>query len=446
MLRRIPTDARLVLRPCAAIPGSMIPGVQRFADEALEREFLLSERASKIRMVRRYCILVAAVVLGYGLIIPLFFTREDEFRFSLLLFLTLAVLAGYVALTYWSRYAERPQIDFLCLLAIGFLIFGENVLLWNEAALLAGSHHANLAINTSLVTAFAAIVLCDRLAWFAAWLACHAAAFVGLVNMVEASGAGTLFAVLSYLTGAAIAIFIAGSLGHAHRAAFALQRMLDSERATSEELLRNALPASAVERLKEGKVVADSYSDASVVFIDLVGFTDMAARVSPGHLIELLNGFFGHIDRCASAEGVEKVKTIGDAYLAVAGASLPVPNSADAAIAFAKAVIAGMDGLREATGLPVRVRIGIHTGPVCGGVIGSTRIAYDYWGETINMASRIEGAAEPDSIAVSERTFFRTLFKSEFSGPHPVSLPGVGEAAIYRMVPAAAAPSHHPVQ
>lgn len=89
--------------------------------------------------------------------------------------------------------------------------------------------------------------------------------------------------------------------------------------------------------------------------------------------------------------------------------------------------------MREATGLPVHVRIGIHSGPVVGGVIGATRMAYDYWGETMNMASRIEGQAEPDGVAVSESTFLRTRRKEAFASPKLVTLKGVGEVPVYRL-------------
>lgn len=406
----------------------------RFAEAEVERAFSLAERHSKIQMVRLYGALTIVVMLVYGLIDPLFFSYEDEVRFTLLLIPTLAVLGGYIGLTYWSSYAERPLIDFICLLALGLLVLGENAVLWDEAATFAGNRHASIAINTSLVTAFAAIVMADRVRWFMLWLVLHASAFASLLIIAGATLAEEVFAGLSYLTGAVIALFIAWSLGRAHRTAFALRQALEAERTKTEELLYNVLPEAAARRLREGQVVADSYSDASVVFIDVVGFTKMAAKVSPGHLIEMLNAFFNLADRCAATHGIEKVKTIGDAYLAIAGGNVPAVNSADAAIDFAQAVVAGLEEVREATGLPVHVRIGIHSGPVVGGVIGATRMAYDYWGETMNMASRIEGQAEPDGVAVSESTFLRTRRKGDFAAPKLVTLKGVGEVAVYRLV------------
>ncbi len=405
----------------------------RFADPEVERAFQLTERQSKAWMVRAYGAVAVAVMLVYALINPLFFSYADEIRFTILLVPTLVVLGGYIGLTFWSGYAERPLIDFACLLALGLLVLGDNAILWDEAARFEGARHANIAINLAIVSAFAAIVLADRPRWFLLWVGCHAAAFVSALIVAGGTVAEEVYATLSYLTGAVIAIFINWALGRAHRTAFVLRRGLEAERAKTEELLYNVLPETAARRLKEGQVVADAYGDASVVFIDVVGFTKLAGTVSPGHLIEMLNGFFNLADRCAAAHGVEKVKTIGDAYLAIAGGNMPAANSADAALNFAQAVLAGLDEVREATGLPLQVRIGIHSGPVVGGVIGATRMAYDYWGETMNMASRVEGQAEAGGIATSESTFLRTRRKELFGLPQLVTLKGVGEVPIYRV-------------
>ena len=405
----------------------------QFSDPEVERAFRLSERATRIPMVRLYGCLALAVMLSYALINPLFFSHEDQVRFTILLAPSLAVLGGYIGLTFWEGYAERPLIDFVCLLAFGMLVLADNRILWDEAASFEGSRHANVGINNAIVSAFAAVVLAGRTRWFLGWLGVHGGVFAALLIIVEESAAEEVYAALSYGTGAVIAAFINWQLGRAHRTAFALRRALEAERAKTEELLYNVLPEAAARRLKEGQVVADAYSDASVVFIDVVGFTKLASTVSPGHLIETLNAFFNLADRCAAVHGVEKVKTIGDAYLAVAGGTLPAANSADAAIAFARDVIDGLAAVREQTGLPVHVRVGIHSGPVVGGVIGATRMAYDYWGETMNMAARLEGQAEADGIAVSESAFLRTRQKALFDLPQLVALKGVGEAAVYRI-------------
>ena len=241
-----------------------------------------------------------------------------------------------------------------------------------------------------------------------------------------------MFALLSYASGAGIAVMINLTVGASSRRGFALSEALDSERARAEAMVHNMLPPSAAQRLRDGQMVADSYGDATVVFIDIVGFSMLAKRVSPGHLVQLLNGFFRLADRCAGETGVEKVKTIGDAYLAVSGGNHSAENSADAAIAFARSVIAGLDGIAAETGIDLQVRIGIHSGPVVGGVIGATRMAYDYWGETMNIAARIEGAAEPNGIVISESCWMRTRMRSHFGAAETLTLKGVGDTTIYR--------------
>lgn len=408
-----------------------------FADPAVERAFRLNERASRVPAVRLYGAIAFAAMLVYAVINPLFFTAADQIRFTILLVPTLIVLGGYIALTFWPGYLERPLIDFVCLLAFGLLVLADNHILWDEAATFEGARHANVGINNALVSVFAALVLADRRRMFLGWLSCHALAFMLSLAMVEGSLVAELYATLSYLTGAAIAAFINWQLGSAHRTAYVLRGALEAERQKTEELLYNVLPEAAAKRLREGQVVADAYSDASVVFIDVVGFTKLASTVSPGHLIETLNALFNLADRCAAEHGVEKVKTIGDAYLAVAGGNVIAANSADAAIAFAQSVIDGLAEVRAETGLPLQVRVGIHSGPVVGGVIGATRMAYDYWGETMNMAARLEGQAEPGGIAVSESTFLRTRRKELFQLPEMVTLKGVGDAGVYRIKPAA---------
>jgi adenylate cyclase len=193
------------------------------------------------------------------------------------------------------------------------------------------------------------------------------------------------------------------------------------------------LPSGAVSRIRLGQLVADSYADTSVIFIDMAGFTALTKRVSPGHLVELLNTFFNHADACAREYGVEKVKTVGDAYLAIAGGNVPSGNSADAAIAFGRAVLTCVDDLRQVAGVDeVGLRVGIHSGPVVGGVIGATRMAYDYWGDTVNMAARLEGTAAINGIAISESTWLRARDRSNFGPADMVTLKGVGDTCVFR--------------
>ncbi|GGB52674.1 adenylate/guanylate cyclase domain-containing protein [Blastomonas aquatica] len=420
-------------QPSQTSPGTPQTISGRFVDPDLERRFVTGERQARVVHMRLFSGFLAAMLIGYALVNPLYFSREDELRFTLLLLPALGILAGYAGATAWRGYASRPIIDFACLLGIAFLIMAENALLFEEMQRAQVQLHASIAINGLIVMAFAAIAFAGQLRWYTAWLGCHAAVYFGIMVVTEADLVPFIYATLAYVTSAAVMLLLTWSVGQAHRQSFILSDALEAERAKTEELLFNVLPPAVAARLKAGQVVADSYPDVSVVFIDICGFSDLSRRISPGHLVDLLNGFFLLADKCAAETGIEKVKTIGDAYLAISGGNNPSHNSADAAIRFGEAVIAGLPELRTATGIDLHIRVGIHTGPVVGGVIGETRMAYDYWGETMNIASRIEGAANPDGIAVSETTWMRGRGERHFELPQMLTLKGVGEMAVYRL-------------
>ncbi|HYJ81349.1 MAG TPA: adenylate/guanylate cyclase domain-containing protein [Allosphingosinicella sp.] len=407
----------------------------RFADPSTELRFALEERRARLPSVRIYAALAAAVILAYAILNPFFFTLAEEVRFMKLIVPTLVVLAGYFAATFWPAYPRYPAIDFLCLLVLAALVLADNVVLYSEFQRLAPLRHSAVIINPLIVTAFAAFAMIGHRRWFLAWLGCHAALYGGVVIAFETNLAGRLYGIVSYVSGAAIMLFLHWALDRAHRASFLLREALEEERARTEDLLYNVLPPKVARRLKDGEIVADSFGDASVIFIDVIGFSALAKSISPGHLVDLLNAFFSLADRCAARSGVEKVKTIGDSYLAISGGNAPARNSAGAALAFAKAVIDGLPEVKAECGIDLQVRIGIHSGAVVGGVIGATRMAYDYWGETMNIASRIESAAGINGIAVSEATWMRVRDQAGFDPPETLTLKGVGEMPVYRLKP-----------
>jgi class 3 adenylate cyclase len=205
---------------------------------------------------------------------------------------------------------------------------------------------------------------------------------------------------------------------------------LEVERAKTEALLYNVLPQAVAARLRAGEAVADSFTGLTAIFVDLAGFSMLAKTLSPGELVKLLNSFFSAADRCAERHGLEKVKTIGDAYLAVLGGTASPVRDSKAAIHFARDLIAELNVMALESGLPLKARIGINTGPAIGGVIGTTRLAYDYWGDTMNVASRLQGVAPLNGIAVSETTYAETLAILDYEKQSAV-LKGIGETAIY---------------
>ena len=413
----------------------------RFADPAVEARFQETARVLRLPFVRIYGVLFMLVALAYTIANPMFVSHEDTARLAVYFGFMLILLGAYIGATFWRGYVSRPGVDFAALLGIVFLLGHINLILFDELIELQEEMHAVGVMNRLAVSAFAAVALASRPRLFLLWLGLDIIVFLSTVLPVQSHGAGLWYALLSYLSGATIMVAINLAIDRSSRGAFALAEALEVERKRNEELVYNMLPVAAVERIRDGRLVADAYADASVIFIDMAGFTKLAQRVSPGHLVELLNSFFNHADRCAAEHGVEKVKTIGDAYLAIAGASQATPNSADTAIAFARSVLGVVGELQQLAGVEVGLRVGIHSGPVVGGVIGATRMAYDYWGETVNMAARLEGTAPVNGIAISESTWLRAKDRAAFGAPHIEMLKGVGETCVYHAGPAQSAPA-----
>jgi len=188
---------------------------------------------------------------------------------------------------------------------------------------------------------------------------------------------------------------------------------LATEVAKSDQLLLNILPASIALRLREGeRPIADDYPSVTVLFGDIVGFTPLSAQLSAHQLIDLLGALFSRFDDLVAEQGLEKIKTIGDNFMAVGGLS----GEADHA---ARIVTLGLAMLDEACkhhvlGHPIELRIGINSGPVAGGVIGTRKLAFDLWGDTVNVASRLQEIGPPGRILVSEATW--QLVRDQFDG------------------------------
>ncbi|MFY2762479.1 adenylate/guanylate cyclase domain-containing protein [Arenimonas sp. MALMAid1274] len=190
------------------------------------------------------------------------------------------------------------------------------------------------------------------------------------------------------------------------RAATRMEGELEHERSRSERLLLNTLPAAIAQRLKDdpGQPIAERHAEVSVLFCDIVGFTQLAERLPAEQLVDILNRVFTGFDDIVDRHGVEKIKTIGDAYMVAAGLPDPRDDHADALADVALAMVAVVQSLRNGLGNALDVRIGIHSGPVVAGVIGRRKFAYDLWGDVVNTAARMESHGVPGSIQVTQAT------------------------------------------
>jgi len=212
------------------------------------------------------------------------------------------------------------------------------------------------------------------------------------------------------------------------RQLFLRERQLDRERTRSDGLLLNTFPEAIVEQLKtaNGERIAQRFDAVGVVFADAVGSTEQAARSTPEAFTDALDELFSHFDEIAARHGLEKIKTIGDAYLAVAGAPTPVNDHASASVAMALDVCAEAQTIRWPSGDPIVVRVGVATGPAVAGVIGEQRFAYDLWGDTVNLANRLEENAGAGRILVAESTAKDLMDRFEFGPPQTIELKGKG--------------------
>jgi len=220
-------------------------------------------------------------------------------------------------------------------------------------------------------------------------------------------------------------------LGEAVRSRPALDRehrRLLAEEERSERLLLNVLPAPIAERLKQGEgVIADAFPEVTVLFADLVDFTRRSQQVSPAQVVATLNELFSAFDRLAQRHGLEKIKTIGDAYMVAGGLPNPRPDHAQAVAEMALAMQEEVAGRADPSGQPLQVRIGIDTGPVEAGVIGTAKFSYDLWGDTVNTASRMESHGVAGCIQVTARTYQRLRDRYRFRRRGPIPVRGMGE-------------------
>jgi class 3 adenylate cyclase len=210
------------------------------------------------------------------------------------------------------------------------------------------------------------------------------------------------------------------------------EKMAQTEREKAEQLLLNILPAPIAEELKQGNhTIAEGYAEVTVLFADIVGFTSLSSQISPDELVKLLNQVFSTFDALSERYGLEKIKTIGDSYMVAGG--LPIPNK-DHVEAIANMALDMQRAIAQLCFPPLdalSLRIGIHTGPVVAGVIGTKKFIYDLWGDTVNIASRMESNGSPGQIQVTEATY--ELLKDQYflEKRGVISVKGRGEMTTY---------------
>ena len=290
-----------------------------------------------------------------------------------------------------------------------------------------------VALSVALVTAWAA----GRRGWalaVVAWFGITPLVFVAVSDLPGDFAAQIVYGAVSDLALLA-ALLLLGEAIRGRRALDAAHRLLLAEQERSEGLLLNVLPAPIADRLKQGEeVIADRFPEVTVLFADLVDFTASSDRSSPERVVQVLADLFTAFDRLSTRHGLEKIKTVGDAYMVAGGLPVPRPDHAEAVAEMALAVREEAGRHRDPAGRPLQVRIGIDSGPVVAGVIGTAKFSYDLWGDTVNTASRMESIGVPGCIQVTDRAYRRLRDRYRFERRGPVQVKGKGELVTWFLV------------
>ena len=402
-----------------------------FVDRALEADYSRESFERTVRPITRFTVTLSAVIfLSYGVhdafVMPRALVHEAwVIRYGL----SLPMFAVVLPLM-WTRFYARWHRPALLLfaftisavvVALGAIADGEPAALqtsWAPLFLVLGPFIARFNVAYQLAYALLTVLLYNVLT-----LTLGHGGFVvpASINMAILSMGLIGVLVARQMERQAREVFFQG------RTIQAQMKALDAEKQKSDALLLNVLPAAIAERLKlENRPIADGFQDVSVLFADIVGFTKLSERLSPEALVGRLNQLFSAFDDLLDKFRLEKIKTIGDAYMVVGGLN----GGKDHALALAELAL---DMLARIAELSVEleedfsVRIGIHTGPVVGGVIGKKKFIYDVWGDTVNIASRMESTGASGSVQVSHETYQRIRNMYVFEDRGEIEVKGKGK-------------------
>jgi len=211
-----------------------------------------------------------------------------------------------------------------------------------------------------------------------------------------------------------------------------LFNQIERYRRRADDLLLNILPGTIAGRLKENPgTIADGYNEATVLFADIVDFTTMSSTADPVDVVKKLNEIFSDFDGLAAQHGLEKIKTIGDAYMVAGGLPEPKEDHCEAVAAFAVDMVAAMERHASWTDEPMRIRVGINCGPVVAGVIGRQKFIYDLWGDAVNVASRMESNGLSNEIQVTQAVKDKLDGQYDFEERGPIEVKGKGRMVTY---------------
>jgi class 3 adenylate cyclase len=377
-------------------------------------------RAQKAALTLAASLVTALAVIWVGTywVLGLFPAAAIPFAYQIVSLASLVVFARTKSYRFFrfTQAALMTLLPFLLQWSLGGFVASSVVSLW------------------ALIAAFGTLFFFSvdaAIPWFVAFAALTL--FSGLIDPMLARNAAPIPDPIR------VAFFVLNVTGVALTAYILLQyavRARDQAFARSEGLLLNVLPQPIAERLKRTPgIIAESHPDVTVLFADVVDFTLFAERTSPEGVVSVLDEVFSAFDRLAQRHGLEKIKTIGDAYMVVAGLPLPRADHAEAMAEMAVDMLAEFARLREKLHLDLAIRIGMESGPVVAGVIGRHKFTYDLWGDTVNTASRMESHGVAGRIQAGSGTYQRLRGRYRFEERGEIEVKGKGRIRTYLLVP-----------
>jgi class 3 adenylate cyclase len=399
----------------------------RFRNPELERRFRDHFARHNVTNLRIGHVLGIIMWLIWGAVVRKYLGDDREYDLFVRYGLMIPLTALSLAITFWSGYIRIWKWAMMAVLIFTGLTW---ITYQNELQSMPADYGY---VGLILIQTFAFSILRLPFVLVAIFdLVSTPYYFALALGSGQLEGIATLLAVFYVASFTLLGLIASYVLEWKIRKLFWRERQLDFERGRSDALLLNILPRDIIDRLKGRRAsggddrLAEAFSEVTVLFADAVGFTAQAAKTPPDALVAALDGFFSRCDVLADRYGLEKIKTVGDSYMAVAGVPRPREDHAKAAAAMALAIVEGLKDARWPSGDPIVVRVGIACGPAVAGVIGRRKFAYDLWGDTVNLASRLESHGHPGRILASEAVVEHLEGAFEFGPPMVVDLKGKG--------------------
>ena len=402
----------------------------RFADARLEASFTEEQARKSLRPIRIALISVATLMAIMSLVVIYRFPYllASGMRMHRAMVVVLGLCAAFYAASHMPSFLRLQQqllVIMVCMLA-AMTIFPLGRI---PLDILATRGYVIMVVHT--FTIYGLFRMRFPAAAAAAWLS--AGMYFGyLINLDLLAGLDLARHAAVLIIANVYGMLICYQMDLATRRAYAAMRQLVEEREHSERLLLNILPKNVIQELAgTGKVKPARHENASILFTDFASFTQATSTMPADRMVAELNEIFAAFDDIVREGGIEKIKTIGDAYMAAAGLSDNLPNHAELCARAALRMIAFMEERNRTAAFKWQLRVGIHSGPVVSGVVGKHKYAYDIWGDAVNIASRMESSGESGRVNVSAYTYdlIRSLFACTYRGK--ISAKGKGEIDMY---------------